>query len=67
MKHSVKQAEVPANKEYVSYPSFQDDFDKILQQLQEEEVFKVKENRTLESYSSQPLMSHIKWANIKNG
>ena len=60
-----KQAEVPANKGYVSYPSFQDDFDKILQQLQEEEVFKVKENRTLESYSSQPLMSHIKWANIK--
>ena len=49
----------------MSYPSFQDDFDKILQQLQEEEVFKVKESRTLESYSSQPLMSHIKWANIK--
>ena len=29
------------------------------------EIFKVKENRTLQSYSSQPLMSHIKWANIQ--
>ena len=49
----------------MSVPSFQDDFDKILQQLEEEEVFKVKDNRTLESYNSQPLMSNIKWANVK--
>ena len=58
-------AEAPVNKGYVSCPSFQDDSDKILQQLEEEEVFKVKENRTLQSYTSQPLMSHIKWANLQ--
>ena len=60
-----EQAEAPVNKGYVSYPSFQEDFDKILQQLEEEEVFKVKENCTIQSYTSQPLMSHIKWVNIQ--
>ena len=29
------------------------------------DVFTKKESRSLESYDSQPLMSHIKWANIK--
>ena len=49
----------------MSHPTFDGDFEKILEQLEKEEVFTKKESRSLESYNSQPLMSHIKWANIK--
>ena len=59
-----EEAEALVNKGYVSHPTFDGDFEKILEQLEKEEVFTKKESRTLESYNSQPLMNHIKWANI---
>ena len=59
------EAEVTENKGYVSYPSFDNDFKKILQQIEDEEVFVVKGNRSLENYSCQPLLTNLKWNNIR--
>ena len=58
------QAEVMEEKGHVTYPSFESDFKKILQQI-EDKVFTLKENRSLENYSYPPLLNNIKWNNIK--
>ena len=61
-----KEAEVSENKGYCSYPSFENDFKKVLKQLEDESVFTtMQENpRSMETYNRQPLLSHIKWKNI---
>ena len=60
------EAEIRKNKGYSSYPSFADDFQKILMQLEEESIFTMQDNRKLESYNNQPLLSSIKWKNVKS-
>ena len=58
------EAEVSGNKGYCSYPSFEKDLEKILQQLKEESVFAVSSGRTLISYNNHPLLASLKWKNI---
>lgn len=59
------EADVKENKGHVSYPSFDNDFKKILQQIEDEQVFVLKGNRSLENYSCPPLLTNFKWSNIK--
>ena len=60
-----RETEVSENKGYASYPSFENDCHKIVKQLEDEAVFVLQESgRHLESFNSQPLLSHIKWKNI---
>ena len=55
------QSEVSAtiNKGYVTYPSFESDFGKILKQLEDEDMFVVSDNRSCPGYNSLPLLSNI--------
>ena len=58
------EAEVTGNKGYCSYPCFEKDLEKILQQLKEEQVFTVNRGRALVSYNNRPLLASLKWQNI---
>lgn len=60
-----RQSEVTENKGYASYPTFEDDCNKIVKQLEDESVFVFQQSgRSLETFDSQPLLSNIKWENI---
>ena len=48
-----------------TYPSFDSDFKKILQQLEDENVFVVCDSRPCFGYNDLPLLSHINWKNIR--
>ena len=58
------ESEAPVNKGYCSYPSFTKDLNHILSILEEQEVYKVQEGRTLENYKSTPFFNSLKWKNI---
>jgi len=59
-----EQAGATINKPYASYPSFQKDFNKIVELLDKEQMFCVRNGRSLKTYKESPLMSSFNWKNV---
>lgn len=59
------EAEVSTSKDYHTYPSFKKDFTAILNQLESEEVFMIKDGRKLYSYDhNQPILQSLDWKKV---
>jgi len=55
---------VAPNKGYSSVPSFENDFQKILKQIQDEKFFFFQPNRSLTGYKNKKFLNNMKWTNI---
>jgi len=58
-----EQAGVMVNKLYASYPSFQKDLSKIVELLEEEQMFYVQIGCSLKAHNRDIMMSSVKWEN----
>ena len=58
------ESKVPVNKPYHSYPSFSKDFESIMRDLRAADIFSVIPQRTLTSFTTQPLLKNLNWSNI---
>lgn len=58
------EAEVSASKSFHTCPSFAKHFTVILNQLESEEVFKIKDGRKLHSYDCDPILQSLNWKKV---
>ena len=58
------ESNLSVNKAHHSYPSFSKDFESIMKDLRAADIFSVIPQRTLMSFTTQPLLKNLNWSNI---